>query len=107
MKSVGGLSVGLQDKNPNLLRISGDVSGLKAFSHKPTGLNSCLAVKKVEAIVKDSLIQIYVVTTLYSDSYNSSEITGVNIRGAKRGKYMVQYLNPDGSVVYLREVEIY
>lgn len=107
MESVGGLSVGRQDKNPDWLIIRGDVSGTQEFSSKPTIMNSALAVKAVERIVKDSKIQIYVVTTLVSDKYSDPRIYGVKIPDVKKGKYMVQYLNPDDTVVDLKEVEIY
>lgn len=107
MQSVGGLSVVGQDKNPSWLIIRGDVSGLKKFSTKPTLINSALAVKSVEAEVKDSKIQIYVVTTLISKKYSTTEISGVGISGIKPGTYMVQYLNQDGSAVDLEEIIIY
>lgn len=107
MQQVGGLLVVGQDKNPNWLIIRGDISGLKEFSNKPTRVNSALALKEVKRGISGTNIQIYVVTTLISDKYNKTEITGVNISGAKKGKYMVQYLNPDNSVVNLKEVEIH
>jgi hypothetical protein len=107
MESVGGLSVGGQDKNPNWLIIRGNVSGTQEFSSKPKTMNSALAVKTVERIFKDSKIQIYVVTTLVSDKYSDPKIYGIRIEGIKKGKYMVQYLNPDNTAVDLKEVEIY
>jgi hypothetical protein len=107
MESVGGLTVGGQDKNPNWLNIKGDVSGLHEYSKKPTRMNSGLAVKKVEKFIKNSNIQIYVVTTLASDKYSDSKIYGIEIKGLKKGKYLVQYLNSDNSIVDLNEVEIY
>jgi len=106
MQSVGGLSAAVQDKNPSWLIIRGDVSGLKEFSTKPTQMNSALAIKSVEAKVRDSRIQIYVVTTLISKKYSTTEINGVDISGVKRGTYTVQYLNPDNSTVDLNEVII-
>lgn len=108
MKQVGGLSVAGQDKNPNWLIVRGDVSGLKEFSHKPTLVNSALTVKSVESIIDEKTIKIYVVTTLTSEKYPSPEIYGVNISGAKKGQnYIVQYLNPDQTVVDLKEVAIH
>ena len=107
MQKVGGLSVGGQDKKPDWLIIRGDISGLKEFSVKPTQMNSALAVKSVESIVRDSVIQIYVVTTVISEKYSTTEIAGVNLSGVKKGKYMVQYLNPDNTTVNLKEVRIY
>ena len=107
MESVGGLSVVGQDKNPNWLIIKGNVSGLQEFSTKPTTKNSALTVKKVKTIIKDSHIQMYILTTLVSDKYPDPKIYGVKISKIKPGKYMVQYLNPDNTVVDLKEVEIY
>lgn len=106
MQQVGGLTVGGQDKNPNWLIIRGDVAGLKEFSHKPTLINSGLALKEVSSEIVGRNIRIYVVTTVISEKYNSTEITGANISGASRGRYTIQYLNPDHSVVNLKVVDI-
>lgn len=107
MQAVGGITVVGQDKNPDWLILRGDISGLREFSNKPTQINSALALKKVEAEIHDSTIQIYVITTLLSDSNRGTEISGVSISGAKKGRYMVQYKNQDGTTVDLREVSIY
>jgi len=106
IQKVGGLNLVGQDKDPGWLIVRGDVSGLQEFSTKPTQLNSALAVKKVEAVVRDKRIQIFVVTTLAGKMYPSSEIRGADISGIKRGTYLVQYLNPDNSTVDLREINI-
>ncbi len=106
VESAGGITVGGQDKNPNWLIIRGDVSGVKEFSTKPTAINSAIALKSLEHIVKKNVIQIYVVTTLTSEKYHLTEISGINISGVKKGIYKVQYLNPDNSVVELKEVVI-
>ena len=106
IKDVGGLNIGGQDKNPGWLIIRGDVSGLKEFSHKPNLVNSALAVKEVAKEISDSTIKIYVVTTVISDTYKSSEISGVDISGIEKGTYKVEYLNPNGESVFLSEVEI-
>ncbi len=107
MQAVGGLTVAGQGKNPGWLIIHGDVSGLKEFSNKPTQLNSALAVKRVEAGVHDSTIQIYVLTTLVSDRNKNTEISGVQIPVELKGRYMVQYKKPDGTTVDLKEVTFY
>ncbi len=107
MESVGGLNIGNQGKNPNWLIIKGDVSGCYNFSNKSKGVNSGLTTKELECEIKGSIIQIYVVTTLPSDTYPSSRILGVKIPTLKKGEYMVQYLNPDGSVVDLKTIYIF
>jgi len=107
MQRVGGLTVAGQGKNPNWLIVRGDVSGFKEFSVKPTQVNSALALKYIEAEIKESTIGLYVVTTLISDKYNRTEINGVDISGIKKGDYLVQYLNPDNSTVDLKKVSIY
>ena len=106
MKSVGGLTVGVQDKNPDWLIIRGDVSGLAQYSTKPTTINSALTVMDVRKNVEGTNIQVYVVTTLACEKYPDPKIYGVSIKGVKEGRYLVQYLNPDGSVVDLKEVTI-
>ena len=107
MERVGGLIVVGQDKSSDWLIIRGDVSGLREFSHKPKLVNSALAVKEIGKKVSDSKLQIFVVTTIASDRYPSSEIVGVDISDIARGTYQVEYLNPDGSSVYLRDVNIH
>ena len=107
MESVGGLSVAGQDQDPDWLVVRADVSGLTQYSTKPTAINSALVVMALEKRITESNIQIYVVTTVVSEKYPSSVVRGVNISGIKKGRYMVQYLNPDGSVIDLKEVEIY
>lgn len=107
MESVGGLTVAGQDKNPCWLIVRGDVSGLSRYSVKPTTINSGLTVMKVASRVGEGKIQIFVVTTLASKKYPSAVIHGVDITGIKKGRYKVQYLNPDGSTVDLNNVDIY
>jgi hypothetical protein len=106
VQQVGGLTVIGQDKNSNWLILRGNVSGLKEFSHKPTLVNSALVVKEVGKKITTSKIQIFVVTTITSEKYPSPEITGIDITGIAIGTYQVEYLNPDGSSVYLSDVEI-
>lgn len=107
IQSVGGLSVGGQDKNPQWLIIRGDVSGLQEFSVKPTQINSALAVKRVKSIVSDTSIQFYVVTTVISRKNCDTNIHGFDISGIKKGTYRLQYLNPDRTTIDLKEIEIY
>ena len=106
IQQVGGLSIIGQDKNPNWLIIRGDVSGLKEFTQKPTWVSSVLAVKNVEKIVDENTIKIYVVTTVVSKKYPNSEIFGINITGVKEGTYKIQYLNPDNTVIDLKQIYI-
>ena len=107
MQNVGGIIVVGQDKNPNWLILRGNVTGLQEFSAKPTQSNSALAIKKIKSVITQSEIQIYVVTILASDKYNETEISGVNISGAHKGKYKVYYLNPDDTKIFLKEIEVY
>ena len=61
----------------------------------------------MKTIIKNSHIQIYILTTLVSDKYPDPKIYGAKIPKIKPGKYMVQYLNPDNTAVDLKEIEIY
>jgi len=106
IEKVGGLTIEGQDKNPDWLIVRGDVSGLSEFSHKPTLVNSALTVKEVGIKIVKSKIRIFVITTVTSENYPSSEISGVNIAGVAKGTYQVEYLNPDKSTIYLSDVEI-
>jgi len=104
IQQVGGLSIVGQDKNPNWLIIRGDISGSKEFTQKPTLMNSGLAVKNVEKIVDKNTIKIYVIITDVSRKHPNTEIFGINITGVKEGTYKVQYLNPDNTVIDLKQI---
>lgn len=106
VQSVGGIVVGGQDKNPNWLHLRGDVSGLHEFTFKPKQLNSALALKEVYASASDGVINVYISTTLISKKYNNTKIEGVDISGVQAGKYIVKYLNKNGSSVEIGTVSI-
>ena len=106
IEQVGGIAVIGQSDDPDFLEIRVNVSGLETIAVKPTTLNSALAVKSVKSEIDGSKINIYVVTTLVSDNNPNFTASKVNIGGANKGLNQVFYLNKDGSVVKLKDVDI-
>lgn len=111
VERVGGLKVGkqipTQSKTLTWLYLYGDVSGSKEFSAVPTQTNSTVALNQVKVNVIDNKIQIYLETTKFKYKYATSKIKGVTLSGVKPGKYIVQYINSDGSTVDLKEMDIF
>ncbi len=111
VEQVGGLKVGeqisTQSKNATWLYLYGDLSGSKEFSTKPTQKNSTVALNQVKVDVVENKIQIYLETTKFKYKYATSKVKGVRLSGIKPGKYIVQYINRDGSTIDLKEVEIF
>ena len=108
IQSVGGLRV----DNPVThadgtvsLPVVCNVSGLDTITVKPTMLNSALVVRKIAVRCRQDRIQIQVVTCV-ADNTHASVSTGASLGRMKPGPYLVEYLNPDGTTVRLREIEI-
>ena len=104
IESVGGLEIVGQDKNPHYLRINCDVSGTRKITCNPTAINSALAVRKIGKRINENVVQIYIVTSVITEDLSSSA-HGVNLGSIDKGKYEIQYLNPDNSVVTLGEIQ--
>jgi hypothetical protein len=82
-----------------------NVSGLETITVKPQKLNSALVVRKIAAKVKANAIRIQIITGV-ADNRHYSRTSGVNIGKAPPGRYAVEYVNRDGSVVEIREVQV-
>lgn len=104
IETVGGLEIIGQDKNPNYLRIDCDVSGTRKITHTPTIVNSALAIREVRKRIDGNIIQIYIVTSVITEGF-SSRAFGVNLGLIEKGKYEIQYLNPDNSTVTLGVIQ--
>ena len=111
VEQVGGLQVGehrrTESETLTWLYLYGDLSGKKEFSAKPIQTNSTVALNEVKVNVIENKIQIYLETTKFKYKYATSKIKGVTLSGIKPGKYIVQYINIDGSTINLREIEIF
>jgi len=108
IQSVGGLRVDDPAKQPDgttFLPVVCNVSGLEAITVKPTTINSALVVKKTTAKFKKDRIQIQIVTCVVDDKHTSVS-KGVNLGNISSGVYQVEYLNPDGSTIPLKQIEI-
>jgi len=108
VQSVGGLRVGnpiTQADGTVFLPVICNVSGLETITVKPTMLNSALVVREIAVKCGKDRIQIRVVTCVV-DNKHTPYTKGVDLGRMKDGAYQVEYLNPDGTAVRLREVEI-
>ena len=108
IQSAGGLRVDdpvTQADGTIFLPVICNLSGLETITVQPTLVNSALAVKEITAGLRDDKIQIQVVTCA-ADNKHTSVSTGVNLGTPKKGTYRVEYLNPDGITVSIREIAI-
>ena len=108
IQSVGGLRVDdpvMQGDGMVFLPIVCNVSGLDTITVKPTMLNSALVVRKLTARRGMDRIRIQVVTCVV-DNKHISVSKGVTLGRMKPGAYYVEYLNPDGTTVMVRRIEI-
>ena len=108
IQSVGGLRVENPVKQIDgtiFLPVICNVSGLDTITVKPTVLSSALVVKKIAAKCRKDRILIQVVTCV-ADNKHVSSTKGVSLGRPKTGSYQGEYLNPDGSTVLLRTVDI-
>lgn len=106
IEQVGGIAISGQSDDPNFLDIRVNVSGLETIIVKPIILNSALTIKSVNSEIVGYKIKIFVVTTVVSESYPNPKASKVSISGATKGLNQVFYLNKDGSVVKLTDVDI-
>jgi hypothetical protein len=110
VEAVGGIKVGEPHSvSPNnwAVPIECDTSGCTAVTKEPTTVNSALVIKAVKKRVKQDHILIWVVTCLVTDRYKYAHWTNdIAIKGIQPGTYKVQYLNPDGSAVDIRSIEL-
>lgn len=108
VQSVGGLRVDnpvTQANGTVFLPVICNVSGFETITVKPTMLNSALVVRKIAVKHRTDKIQIQVVTCVV-DNKHTSATKGVDLGKVKKATYLVEYLNPDGTTVTLREIEV-
>ena len=110
IQDVGGIRVGDPISATGdiwNLPVECDVSGLTAITTKPTGINSALVVKDIKSRTRQDKILIWVVVCVVTDKYTEPHWTkSIHLKGIKEGKYSVQYLNPDGTTVDIRSIEL-
>ena len=108
IQSVGGLRVENPVKQIDgtiFLPVICNVSGLDTITVKPTAINSALVVRKIAVKQRKEKIQIQVVTCVV-DNKHTSVAKGVSLGKMPEGTYQLEYLNPDGTTVNLKEVKI-
>jgi len=109
VQSVGGIAVAdpiIKGNKTIWLPIICNVSGLENITVKPTMVNSALVVRKLEYKVENDKILIYLETSLIDDQNKDVKTKGVLLENIKPGVYRVEYLNPDKSSHFIREIKV-
>ena len=103
IQSTGGLKI--EYSSAAGFVISGDVSGLKAFSDRPVVVRADLAVASVETQVEGKNVKVFVRTTKKGSTHQSSKIEIRNLPTAANFRdYNFFYLNADGTVEPLKKI---
>ena len=109
IQSVGGMQVGDPSQvsdNCWSLPIEFDVSG-KAFTVQPTTINSSIVVRDLRVKIKERNIFIWVIYSLpYKQEDSSAFSESIILHNLESGLYSINYLNPDGSDVAIRQFDI-
>lgn len=108
IQSVGGLRVDdpvVQPDGTTYLPLLCNVSGLETITVKPTAMNSSHVVRKIVVTRRKEKIQIQVVTCIV-DNKHTSVARGVSLGKVPEGTYQLEYVNPDGTTVMLKEIMI-
>jgi hypothetical protein len=108
MQSVGGLRIDapvVEADGSTYLPLLCDVSGLQTITVKPTAMNSSQVVRQIVVQRRKEKIQLQVVTGI-ADNQRMSVVRGVSLGRVPEGEYPLEYLNPDGSTVMLKEIKI-
>ena len=93
VQQTGGMRVGapIEKDGKKMLPIEYDVSGLSTITCKPTTMNSGLAVRRIDAVVKDGKIVIRLVTQVVEKSSINGLKHFSDLSGIPRGSYDVYY----------------
>lgn len=104
---AGGLEVGtpVQSNGRWSLPIRADVSGLKAFTNKPTTMNSALVCKAVKAQVKGNDIFLVLETSVAHGAATSS-CPDADLGQLANGSYNVWYGKPQAKEISLGAVRV-
>lgn len=109
IEDVGGLQITYPEYKPGegwYFSAKCDVSGVRTITTKPKLLNSALAIKKIKARVIKRRIQIWVVYCLASKDFPSAyKEESIFLGGIEEGLYQIEYLNDNGTVVPITDVE--
>lgn len=77
------------------------------YRDAPPPISSAKALRSVEGRVLDSgTIQVWFKECLVTHDAGKKVNFGIWLSGLARGRHRVEYLNPDGSTVFIREIEI-
>lgn len=108
IQSVGGIMVEDPIRNDKTiwLPIICNVSGLERITIKPTTVNSALVAGKVEYKIEKDNILIHFETSLIDGQSKDVRTKGITIENIKPGVYRVEYLNPDNSRHFIRDIKV-
>jgi hypothetical protein len=108
MQSVGGLRIDalvVEADGSTYLPLLCDVSGLQTITVKPTAMNSSQVVRQIVVQRRKEKVQLQVVTGV-ADNQRASVARGVSLGRVPEGVYPLEYVNPDGSTVMLKDIKI-
>jgi hypothetical protein len=108
VQQTGGMRVGapIEKDGKKMLPIEYDVSGLTTVTCKPTTMNSGLAVRRIEAAVKDGKIVIRLFTQVVEKASINGPKHFSGLSGIPRGVYDVYYEIADDPGKRLGRIEI-
>ncbi len=109
IQSVGGIMVLEPTRNENKavwLPIICNVSGLEKIATKPATINSALVMRKLEHRIEKDKILVYIKTSVIDNQNKDVKTKGINLGNIEQGIYKVEYLNPDNSSHFIREIKV-
>lgn len=108
VQQTGGIRIGapLERDGKKILPVEYDVSGLSAVTRKPTTLNSGLAVRRIEAKMKNKQIVLRVFTQLIDKSGITGPLHFVDLSRIPAGSYEVFYEVAGDQEKLLGQIEI-
>lgn len=93
IESVGGMKVHVMGRE---LVVHCDVSGTQTVTKKPTLVNSGIGVRKTKCLQLDHLLRLSVITSALEEGMIST-CSSIDLSAYRPGRYVVEYLDPDGS----------
>lgn len=108
IQRTGGIRIAapVRKEGQTLLPVTYDVSGLTTVTHRPTLVNSGLAVRKIEARHSGEQILIRVVTQVFAQGAEVGPTHYADLSGIPAGKYQVWYETDGAGRTKLGEIDL-